>query len=96
MDRETLWLLLGFAGQVLFSLRFFVQWLRSERLGRSVLPVEFWYLSIGGSLALLLYAIHRVDPVFVLGQAGGLFVYTRNLWLLRRRGERVSAPVGLS
>ncbi len=80
------WLyLLGFMGQLLFALRFFVQWVASERKGESVIPVYFWYLSLIGGLILLAYAIVRRDPVFVLGQSTGLFVYTRNLMLIYRR-----------
>ncbi|MFH0873075.1 MAG: lipid-A-disaccharide synthase N-terminal domain-containing protein [bacterium] len=80
-----LWVLIGFAAQVLFSMRFVVQWIASERKRQSVIPVSFWYFSIAGSLVLLLYAIHRNDPVFTLGQAFGTFVYVRNLMLIYRR-----------
>jgi lipid-A-disaccharide synthase-like uncharacterized protein len=92
---ESLALAFGFAGQVLFSMRFIVQWLASERAGRSVVPVVFWYFSIAGGLTLLLYAVYRLDPVFIVGQALGLFVYLRNLWLIRRekRGPQL-APSG--
>lgn len=79
-----IWLAVGFAGQALFSTRFLVQWLSSESAGRSVVPTAFWYLSLGGGATLLAYAIHRADPVFVVGQLAGLFVYTRNLQLTRR------------
>lgn len=78
------WVLLGFAGQALFSARFIVQWLYSERQRRSVIPLAFWYLSLGGGVLLLAYALHRRDPVFIVGQSAGLFVYLRNLLLLRR------------
>ncbi|HKA14259.1 MAG TPA: lipid-A-disaccharide synthase N-terminal domain-containing protein [Myxococcota bacterium] len=78
---------LGFLGQAAFSGRFLVQWLASERAGRSVIPVGFWYLSIAGSTLLLAYAISRRDPVFVLGQSAGIAVYFRNLLLLHRSGE---------
>jgi lipid-A-disaccharide synthase-like uncharacterized protein len=80
------WLyLLGFAGQSLFALRFVVQWVASERKGESIIPVYFWYLSLAGSFILLAYAIFRRDPVFILGQSPGLFVYTRNLMLIYRK-----------
>ena len=79
------WLLFGLVGQALFSARFVVQWIVSERRGRSVIPVSFWWLSLLGGLSLLAYALHRRDPVFVLGQLPGVVVYTRNLMLLRRR-----------
>jgi lipid-A-disaccharide synthase-like uncharacterized protein len=79
-----LWLVVGFLGQVLFSLRFLVQWVASERKRRSVVPTTFWYLSLGGSALLLAYAVYRQDPVFILGQAFGFVVYTRNLMLIGR------------
>ncbi len=78
------WLLVGLAGQAVFSARFIVQWIQSERAGRSVIPEVFWHLSLLGSALLLAYALHRHDPVFVLGQAAGLVVYARNLALRRR------------
>ena len=77
--------MLGMLGQVLFFSRFLVQWLASEKKGRSVVPLSFWYLSIGGGGLLLVYALWRKDPVIVLGQAVGLFVYVRNLMLIHRR-----------
>ncbi len=83
---RTIWLVIGFLGQATFSLRFLVQWWRSERAGRSVVPLAFWYLSLTGGLLLLFYAIHRQDPVFILGQVAGVFVYLRNLLLIRRSG----------
>jgi lipid-A-disaccharide synthase-like uncharacterized protein len=79
-----LWLAIGFLGQAMFSLRFLVQWWTSERAGRSIVPIGFWYLSLSGGLVLLFYAIHRRDPVFILGQATGVLVYLRNLQLIRR------------
>ena len=77
--------MLGMLGQVLFFSRFLVQWIASEKKGRSVVPLSFWYLSIGGGFLLLIYAIWRKDPVITLGQAVGLFVYVRNLMLIHRR-----------
>jgi lipid-A-disaccharide synthase-like uncharacterized protein len=89
MDLSAFWLLVGFAGQGLFSARFVVQWLTSERARRSVIPVAFWYLSLAGGACLLAYALHRADPVFILGQGAGLSVYLRNLYLIaRERSER--------
>jgi len=85
MLKLDLWVLIGLAAQVLFSMRFVVQWIASERKKQSVIPVSFWYLSIAGSLVLLLYAIHRQDLVFTSGQAFGTFVYVRNLMLIYRR-----------
>ena len=78
------WLVLGFFGQGLFSCRFVVQWVASERRKASVVPVLFWWLSIGGSLCLGGYAALRRDPVILIGQTAGLVVYVRNLMLLRR------------
>lgn len=80
---DTFWLVLGFVAQGLFSARFLVQWIASERARKSVMPVVFWYLSISGSVLLLAYAIYRKDPVFILGQSAGLVVYIRNLHLIR-------------
>ena len=76
--------LLGLLGQALFFSRFLVQWIESEKRGRSVVPLSFWYLSIGGGGLLLVYALWRKDPVITLGQAVGLFVYVRNLMLIHR------------
>jgi len=81
---DQLWLAIGLLGQAFFSARFLVQWIATERRRRSVVPHQFWYFSIGGGLTLLAYAIHRGDPVFILGQAAGLFVYSRNLYFIRR------------
>ena len=79
------WILIGFFGQALFFGRFFVQWIASERHKASVIPRSFWFLSLGGGAVLLVYAIHRKDPVFIAGQLTGLFIYTRNLWFIYRR-----------
>ncbi|AXQ47942.1 lipid-A-disaccharide synthase N-terminal domain-containing protein [Pseudomonas vlassakiae] len=88
MTRETLWLIVGFAGQVVFTGRFVLQWLYSEFKKRSVIPVGFWYLSMLGSALLLVYAIYREDPVFIIGQSFGLVVYLRNLQLIARHREQ--------
>lgn len=84
LSATTAWYALGFGAQALFFSRFLVQWIASERAGRSVMPNAFWYLSLAGGAALLLYAIHRRDPVFILGQATGTLVYMRNLQFLHR------------
>lgn len=84
MPAEHTWVGIGLAGQACFFSRFLVQWIASERRGRSVVPRAFWYLSISGGLILLSYSLWRRDPVFILGQSVGLFVYLRNLALLRR------------
>ncbi len=85
------WVLLGFAAQALFTMRFVVQWLASERVGKSVIPLAFWWLSIGGGLLLFAYALYRRDPVFILGQGFGVFVYLRNLQFVMRE-RRQGAP----
>jgi lipid-A-disaccharide synthase-like uncharacterized protein len=78
-----IWLAIGFVAQGLFASRFFVQWIASEKAKSSVVPVSFWYLSLVGSLMLLGYAIHKRDPVFILGQSTGFLIYVRNLFLIR-------------
>jgi len=80
------WLAFGLLGQTAFFSRFLVQWVASERAGRSYVPMAFWYLSLAGSLILLIYAIHRAEPVFLLGQVINPLVYTRNLMLIRNTG----------
>jgi lipid-A-disaccharide synthase-like uncharacterized protein len=87
---DTVWVAIGLLGQALFAGRFLVQWLASERRGRSVVPLGFWYLSIGGSAILLAYALHRHDLVFTLGQSFGFLIYGRNLSLIRRERRRLS------
>lgn len=79
---EFWWVVVGFAGQLLFSMRFLLQWIMSERAGRSVMPVAFWYFSLAGGVVLLSYAVYRRDPVFMMGQGLGLVIYARNLWLI--------------
>jgi lipid-A-disaccharide synthase-like uncharacterized protein len=81
---DPFWFALGMAGQAVFFSRFVVQWIASERAGRSTIPRAFWWLSLAGAMLLFAYAVHRKDMVFVLGQAFGWVVYTRNLVLLRR------------
>ena len=83
------WSIVGFFGQAMFFSRFVVQWIASEREKRSVVPVAFWWLSIAGSLIVLVYAIHRVDPVFIVGYCCGFIIYSRNLYLIR--AERLRA-----
>ena len=77
-----MWLIIGFIAQGLFASRFLVQWLVSEKQKKSIIPVQFWYLSLGGGIMLLAYAIHRQDPVFILGQSARALIYTRNLMLI--------------
>jgi lipid-A-disaccharide synthase-like uncharacterized protein len=95
---ENIWLGVGFGAQILFSSRFLIQWLASEKAGRSIIPVSFWYLSLGGGLLLLSYAIWRRDPVFILGQSTGVFIYSRNLYMIiqERKKERKAASADTS
>ncbi len=88
-----MWILFGFLGQFLFGMRFFVQWIASERKKQSHVPLSFWHFSLSGGLVLLIYAIHRQDPVFIVGQCMGLFIYVRNLMLIaqhRKLNEEVA------
>lgn len=91
---EDPWLIIGFIGQFFFMMRFVVQWLRSEKEKKSVVPVAFWFFSLGGGVILLAYAIIRKDPVFILGQGLGLLIYLRNLWLIYGKAARQSAKAG--
>lgn len=84
MTTEQVWVGVGLFGQGLFSARFIVQWIASERRKQSVVPREFWYLSLAGALVTLSYAIYRLDPVFILGYLPGLFVYARNLYFIHK------------
>lgn len=86
------WVVLGFVAQAMFTMRFVVQWIASERARRSVIPLGFWLFSIGGGILLLIYALYRKDPVFIVGQAFGVFVYVRNLYFvkLERREAELS------
>ncbi|MCS0493890.1 lipid-A-disaccharide synthase N-terminal domain-containing protein [Ancylobacter mangrovi] len=91
----TPWLLIGFLGQAMFTMRFLVQWIASERARRSVVPVAFWGFSLAGGLTLLAYAIYRRDPVFMVGQAAGLLIYARNIYfVLRERAGRTVEEAG--
>ncbi len=85
------WVVLGFVAQILFTMRFVVQWVASEKARRSVVPAAFWTFSILGGALLLIYAIYRKDPVFIAGQAGGLFIYFRNVWFIRREKRETAA-----
>jgi lipid-A-disaccharide synthase-like uncharacterized protein len=93
MTPDHIWIAVGFAGQALFASRFLVQLLRSEMEGRSVIPVAFWYFSIGGGLITLVYSFHlgKVGLPFLMAQLGGLVVYARNLWLVHREKKRAEA-----
>jgi lipid-A-disaccharide synthase-like uncharacterized protein len=82
--RFDAWVVLGFVAQALFSMRFLVQWIASERAGRSIIPTAFWLFSIAGGVLLLAYSLYRRDPVFIAGQGFGLFIYLRNLYFVLR------------
>ena len=88
------WVVFGFLGQALFFLRFFWQWIASEAAKRSIVPNVFWHFSIAGGLVLLIYSIHKVDPVFIVGQSCGLIIYSRNIYLIwreRRQAQQVAS-----
>lgn len=90
LSAQTIWIAVGFAGQALFSARFLIQWIASERAQRSVVPTLFWYFSIAGGATLFAYAVWREDPVFMVGQGFGLIVYVRNLLLIGRERDNQS------
>jgi len=85
------WVILGFAAQALFTMRFVVQWIASERAGHSVIPLAFWFFSIGGGVLLFAYSLYRKDPVFIAGQGFGVFVYLRNLYFVMRDRKSASS-----
>lgn len=80
-------MIIGFIGQGMFSMRFIVQWIASEKAGKSVIPFSFWIFSLGGSTLLLSYALYRKDPVFIFGQAPNLLIYSRNIYLIKKKGS---------
>ena len=88
--RDAIWVTVGLVGQLLFTARFIVQWLASERAGRSVVPVAFWYFSILGGLVVLSYGIYKLDRVIILGQLPGVVIYSRNLWLIREERKQTA------
>ena len=92
MSNEQFWLSVGFVVQAFFSMRFLIQWIASEKRKESVIPIAFWFFSIGGGLTLLTYALHRRDPVFILGEGAGIFIYSRNLYLIWRKQRQRLAP----
>lgn len=92
---DTLWLGIGLIGQILFSVRFFIQWIASERQRRSVIPRAFWYFSLAGGFVLLAYAIRRADPVFIIGQASGILIYGRNLYFVAGRSRPPAQTAGV-
>lgn len=84
------WIVFGFCGQGLFMMRFLYQWVASEKAGKSVIPLAFWYFSILGGVTTFIYALHREDPVFIFGQGTGLLIYIRNLQLVYRERRRAT------
>jgi lipid-A-disaccharide synthase-like uncharacterized protein len=88
---EIVWLGIGFFGQSLFFSRWLLQWVVSEKKAESQIPVSFWYMSLVGSIIVLAYAVHKIDPVFIAGQSVGTVVYIRNLILIHRAKERVKS-----
>ena len=91
IEQFDLWIALGFIAQAMFTARFMIQWIASERARKSVVPVAFWTFSLLGGSLLLVYALHRKDPVFIIGQAAGLVIYTRNLMLISGEKKRALA-----
>lgn len=89
-NTENSILLLGLAGQALFSMRFIIQWVHSEKRRQSVIPTAFWYFSLGGSLLLLVYSLLRRDLVFTLGQSTGFLIYGRNLYFIHKQRKENS------
>lgn len=85
----TLWTLIGLFGQGLFMMRFVVQWIASERAKQSVVPEIFWYFSLAGGLIVFIYAVHREDLVFILGQGLGVFIYLRNIYFIYKRKRSI-------
>ena len=85
---ELAWVAIGLFGQLMFTMRFVVQWIASERAQRSIVPELFWYFSMAGGVILFSYAVWRRDPVFILGQSMGLFIYARNIWLIHAEKRR--------
>jgi len=90
-----MWLVLGFFAQALFTTRFLVQWIASEKQKQSVVPIYFWYISLVGGFLLLTYAIHIKDPVFIAGQSAGVFIYVRNLMLIYKQKKKASKETSL-
>jgi lipid-A-disaccharide synthase-like uncharacterized protein len=95
MEISLSWLIVGFLGQLFFSARFIVQWIYSEINKKSIIPLAFWFFSILGGLTLLAYAVHRKDPVFILGQSAGLLIYARNLYFINKQNRINISLTGL-
>lgn len=87
MDKNTIWMIIGFTGQGFFSARFILQWVKSELKQQSIIPLGFWYFSLLGGATLFAYAIHKEDPVFIVGQSCGFLIYSRNIYLIKKEGK---------
>jgi lipid-A-disaccharide synthase-like uncharacterized protein len=86
--RFDFWLAFGLVAQLLFTARFLVQWISSERAGRSVIPIAFWFFSMGGGLMTLIYGIAKREPVIIIGQFMATIIYVRNIMLIvKHRGK---------
>ncbi len=101
IQSPTTWLIIGFLGQAMFSMRFVIQWLASEKQKKSIVPTAFWHFSIIGGTTLLAYAVYKQDPVFIVGQATGLFIYLRNLYLVQNEFKNagpkpIEKPTGVN
>jgi lipid-A-disaccharide synthase-like uncharacterized protein len=92
---DLVWIMIGFFAQFMFSMRFIVQWVASEKARASIVPETFWYFSVAGGAMLLAYAIYRMDPVFILGQAAGLVIYARNIYFIWL-GKREPSPAEIA
>jgi len=92
--RIDFWVVFGFIGQAMFTMRFLLQWIATEKKKESVIPVSFWYFSLAGGLMLLAYACHRMDPVFILAYLPGNFIYFRNLYFIYKKKEIAPSPQG--
>ena len=95
MEISIAWLIVGLLGQLFFSARFIVQWIYSEINKKSIIPLAFWFFSILGGVTLLAYAIHRKDPVFILGQSAGLLIYGRNLYFIKKQNQMNLSLTGI-
>ena len=93
---EMAWIFFGFIAQSMYLMRFLLQWIASERVRRSIIPETFWYFSFAGGLMLFIYAFHRSDPVIMLGQLFGLFIYARNIYLICLHKRLANRTVALS
>ena len=93
---QICWIVFGFAGQIMFTMRFITQWLASEKAQATVIPLSFWVYSILGSAVLSAYAIHRKDPVFLLGQLPSVFIYFRNIMINRKAVQKANKDAAIS